>query len=82
MYESLLTYPNGLFRNFERLRRELDDIGVSALPSSIRSVAADSLPAINVGRTSTSIEIHAFVPGLDAGKINITLDCGVLRISG
>ncbi len=83
MYESLLNYPNSLFGQFERLRRELDDaFGVSALPSSIRSVAAGDLPALNVGRTPTSVEVYAFAPGLDASKIDITLDRGVLRISG
>jgi HSP20 family protein len=83
MYESLLNYPNSLFGEFERLRRELDDaFGVSALPSSIRSVAAGGLPALNVGRTPTSVEVYAFAPGLDASKIEVTLDRGVLRISG
>jgi HSP20 family protein len=83
MYESLLNYPNSLFGEFERLRRELDDaFGVSALPSSIRSVAAGGLPALNVGRTPTSVEVYAFAPGLDASKIDVTLDRGVLRISG
>ena len=39
MYASLLNQPNSLFGQFERLRRDLDDVfGVSGLPSSIRSV--------------------------------------------
>ena len=83
MYQSLLNYPNSLFGEFERLRRELDDVfGVSALPSSIRSVAPGSLPAINIGRTPNSVEVYAFAPGLDALKVDITIDRGVLRISG
>lgn len=83
MYESLLNFPNSLFGEFERLRRELDDaFGVSGLPSSIRSVAAGTLPAINIGRTPTSVEVYAFAPGLDASKIEVTLDRGVLHISG
>lgn len=83
MYESLLNYPTSLFGQFERLRRELDDVfGVSGLPSSIRSVAPGTLPAINVGRTPTSVEVYAFAPGLDASKIEVTLDRGILRIAG
>lgn len=83
MYESLLNYPNSLFGDFERLRREFDDaFGVAGLPSSIRSVAAGSPPAINIGRTPTSVEVYAFAPGLDASKIDVTLDRGVLRLSG
>ena len=83
MYESTLNHPNSLFGQFERLRRELDDVfGVSGLPSSIRSVAPGTVPAINIGRTPTSVEIYAFAPGLDASKVEVTLDRGVLRISG
>ena len=83
MYESILNHPNNLLFQFERLRRELDDVfGTSALPSSIRSVAPGTVPAINVGRTPSSVEIYAFAPGLDASKIDVTLDRGVLRIAG
>ena len=83
MYESILNQPYGLFGQFERLRRELDDVfGASGLPNSIRSVAPGTFPAINVGRTPSSVEIYAFAPGLDASKIDVTLDRGVLRISG
>lgn len=83
MYASLLNHPSSLFGQFERLRRDLDDVfGVSSLPSSIRSVSAGTLPAINVGRTSTSIEVYVFAPGLDASKIDVHLDRGVLRVAG
>lgn len=82
MYESILNQPYSLFGQFEHLRRELDDVfGVSGLPNSIRSVAPGTFPAINIGRTATSVEIYAFAPGLDTSKIDVTLDRGVLRIS-
>jgi HSP20 family protein len=83
MYESLMNYPGSLFDQFDRLRRELDDVfGVPGLPSSIRAVAPGTWPAVNVGRTPSSVEIYAFAPGLDAAKIEVTLDRGVLRIAG
>ncbi len=83
MYVSLLNQPSTLFGQFELLRRELDEaFGVSGLPSSIRSVTPGTLPAVNVGRTAQSVEVYAFAPGLDASKIEVTLDRGVLRIAG
>lgn len=83
MYESMWSPSNSLFSQFDRLRRELDDVfGVSGPPSSIRSVAPGTWPAVNLGRTASSVEIYAFAPGLDAAKIEVTLDRGVLRISG
>jgi len=83
MYVSLLNQPNSLFGQLELLRREFDEaFGVSGLPSSIRSVTPGTLPAINVGRTASSVEVYAFAPGLDASKVEVTLDRGVLRIAG
>jgi HSP20 family protein len=83
MYESMLNYPTSLFDQLERMRRELDDVfGGQGQPSSIRSVAPGTLPPLNVGRTPTSVEVYAFAPGLDASKIEVTLDRGVLRLSG
>ena len=83
MYESFLNHPNSVFGQLERLRRELDDaFGVPGLSSSIRSAAPGTAPAVNVGRTPTSVEVYAFAPGLEASKIDVTLDRGVLRISG
>jgi HSP20 family protein len=83
MYESLLNFPGSVFSEFERLRREMDEIfGGTGLPASIRAVAPGSFPAINVGTTPNSVEIYAFAPGLDASKIDVTVDRGVLTIAG
>lgn len=83
MFASILNYPDSVFAQFDRLRRDLDDVfGGSGVPSSIRSVALGSVPPLNVGRTAKSVEVYAFAPGLDASKIDVMLDRGVLRISG
>ena len=82
MFASLMTYP-GLFNDFDRLRRELDELsGFSGLPTSIRSAAPGSFPAINIGNTAGSVEIYAFAPGIDPKQIELTIDRGVLSISG
>lgn len=83
MYESLWSFPGGVLGEFERLRRELDDVfGGSGLPSSIRSAAPGAFPAINVGMTPGSVEVYAFAPGMDPAKIDVVIDRGVLTISG
>jgi HSP20 family protein len=83
MFASVLNNPDSVFAQFDRLRRELDDVfGLAGAPSSIRSVAPGSVPPLNVGRTPRSVEVYAFAPGLDASKLDVTLDRGVLRISG
>jgi HSP20 family protein len=83
MYASLLNYPGALFGDFERLRRELDDVFESTgMPASIRSVAPGAFPAINVGNTPQNLEVYAFAPGIDPAKIEVTVDRGVLTIAG
>ncbi len=82
MFTSMVTYP-GIFADFDRLRRELDELsGWSGLPTSIRSAAPGAFPAINIGNTATSVEIYAFAPGIDPKQIELTIDRGVLSISG
>lgn len=83
MYSSLWTFPSSFLFDVDRLQREFDEhFGALAAPSSIRSVAPGTFPAINVGNTPTSVEIYAFAPGLDAAKIDVTIDRGVLSIAG
>jgi HSP20 family protein len=82
MYESLWSFPGGAWGDFDRLRRELDDVFGNGSPSSIRSAAPGSFPAINVGQTPSSVEVYAFAPGIDPAKIEVVIDRGVLTISG
>lgn len=77
-----MTSPN-VFGDFDRLRRELDDLfGVAGLPTSIRSAAPGAFPALNIGHTPSSVEIYAFAPGVDPARIDVTIDRGVMTISG
>jgi HSP20 family protein len=83
MYEALLNFPGGLFGEFERLSRQLDDVfGPVGQPASIRAVAPGAYPAVNIGTTPTSVEVYAFAPGLDPEKLEVTVDHGVLTIAG
>jgi HSP20 family protein len=83
MYESLFSFPGGFAGDFRRLRDELDDLfGVVGMPTGIRSVAPGSFPAINVGNLPQSLEIYAFAPGIDSSKIEVTVDRGVLTLTG
>ena len=79
MFESLYNFPD----EFERLRQEFDDLfGAVGMPTGIRSVARGTFPAINVGNTPQSLEIYAFAPGIDASKVEVTVDRGVLTLAG
>ncbi|HEV6964933.1 Hsp20/alpha crystallin family protein [Roseateles sp.] len=83
MYSSLWTFPSSFFSDFDRLNHVFDEhFGGYGAPSSIRSVAPGTFPAVNVGNTPTSVEVYAFAPGLDPAKLEVTVDRGVLSIAG
>ncbi len=60
---------------FEQLFRPLTD------NTNIRAVGR-AFPAVNVGVTSDSVEVLAFAPGIDAGKLHVTIDRGILVLAG
>jgi HSP20 family protein len=81
MFASMM-YPSA-FGDFDRLRRELDDLfSLTGMPSSIRSAAPGAFPAINIGSTPESVEVYAFAPGIDPKQVDVTIDRGVMTISG
>jgi HSP20 family protein len=50
--------------------------------AGIRSLAWGAFPAVNVGSTADSVEVIAFAPGIDPKEIEITVDRGLLSLSG
>ena len=73
-------FPGDLFAQMERLQQELQQS--FDLAPSIRGLGPGSFPALNIGATSSSIEIYAFVPGLDPATIDVQIEHGVLTIAG
>lgn len=83
MYPSLLSLPGDLFAEFDALQRQVDRLlGARASNSSIRAVQRGSFPAINIGSTPEAIEIYAFAPGIDASKLDVSVDKGLLTLAG
>jgi HSP20 family protein len=78
IYRSM--FPGDLFTQMDRIQREL--LQNFDLEPSIRGAGPGGFPAINVGSTPKSVEMIAFVPGLDPASIDVQLEQGVLTISG
>ncbi|WP_438390323.1 Hsp20/alpha crystallin family protein [Caballeronia sp. DA-9] len=76
-----LLFNTSLFDEFDRLQRQMSSL-FGGLPSSIRASRLSAFPQINLGSTDDSVEIVAFVPGIDPAKIEVTVDKGLLTISG
>lgn len=83
MYPSLTTYPGDLFAEFDAMQRQLNQVfGLADWPSSIRASARGAFPAVNMGTTEDAVEIYAFAPGVDPAKLDVTVEKGLLVISG
>ncbi|MES2316136.1 MAG: Hsp20/alpha crystallin family protein [Pseudomonadota bacterium] len=78
IYRSM--YPGDLFAQMDRIQRELQQS--FDMEPSIRGIGRGGFPAINVGSTPRSVEMVAFVPGLEPGSIDVQLEQGVLTIAG
>lgn len=70
-----------LFGEIDRLQRQMANLFTGA-PSSLRAARIGAFPPINIGSTDDSVEIVAFAPGLDPSKIEVSIDKGLLTISG
>jgi len=77
MYRSL--FPRDVFAELDRLQRDIQQ-SFDVSPS-IRGLGRGGFPAINVGGTAQSVEVYAFVPGLDPAKLEVNLERGVLTIA-
>jgi HSP20 family protein len=71
-----------IFSELSRLQDVLDQVFRPAERSSIRGLSGAAFPVINVGTTPESIEVMALAPGLDPSALQLTVDRGLLVISG
>lgn len=78
MYRSM--FPGDVFAEMDRIQREIQQ--AFDLGPSIRGLGRGGFPALNVGSTPHSVEMYAFVPGLDPSSIEVQLEQGVLTIAG
>ena len=83
MFSSVYS-ENPLLAQFRRLEEELDQVFGGATPwtGGIRSLPPGTFPAINVGGTEDSVAVYLFAPGIDAKKLEISIQQNVLTVSG
>jgi HSP20 family protein len=83
MYPSLTRFSGDLFADLDAIQRQMDSLfGLRSWPSSIRAANRGAFPALNVGMTNEAVEIYAFAPGIDPSKLDVSIDKGLLAISG
>ena len=73
------------FREFERVRRQMDRLWDSFLEGGLRRRGegeVEWLPSLDVAETKNELVVKAEVPGMDPKDIDISLSDGVLTIRG
>jgi HSP20 family protein len=71
-----------MFSELHRLQSALDQVFRPSERSSIRALTGATFPVINVGTTADAIEVMALAPVLDPAALQLTVDRGLLIISG
>ncbi|WP_404993018.1 Hsp20/alpha crystallin family protein [Cupriavidus pauculus] len=74
-------FGSDLFSEFERLQRQMANLA-GGFPSSLRAGRTGNFPLLNIGTTDDSIEIVVFAPGMQADGFDVSIDNGMLTISG
>ncbi|NIE82390.1 MULTISPECIES: Hsp20/alpha crystallin family protein [unclassified Burkholderia] len=74
-------FSTDLLGEFDRLQRQIAGV-LTSFPASLRATRAGLFPPVNIGSTDDSIEIVAFAPGLEPAQIEVSIDKGLLTISG
>jgi HSP20 family protein len=84
MFENMFAgFDTDLFDQVRRLESEMGQIlGYSAGPAGIRAVQRGSFPPINVGATADRVDVYLFAAGLDAAKLEVSIQQNLLSISG
>ena len=71
-----------IFSELNLLQSALDSMFRPLERSSIRAAAGAAFPVMNIGATADAIEVMAFAPGVEPSRLEITVDRGLLIISG
>ena len=71
-----------IFSELNRLQSVFDQVFRPWERTSIRGLTGASFPVINVGATPDAVEVMALAPGLDPASLQLTVDRGVLVMSG
>jgi len=74
-------FPTDLLAEFDRLQRQMASV-FTGFPASLRAPRPGTFPPVNIGSTDDTIEIVAFAPGVDPASLDVSIDKGLLTISG
>jgi HSP20 family protein len=77
-------FRSDVFDQLEWMRRQLGDLfgEPAGAEPGIRSVAAGTFPAINVGASPEQVDVYVFASGVDKDGLDISLQQNLLSVAG
>lgn len=83
MFGYLTGFENDIFDQFERMRRQMDQLfGDWSGDRGIRSVSPGGFPPVNIGSSAEQVDVYVFAAGLDRDSLDIAMQQNVLTVSG
>jgi HSP20 family protein len=71
-----------MWKDIDRIRQEIEQLFDLGTPvSNIRGVARGTFPAVNVGETTEDVIVFILAPGMDSGKIELTMEKNLLMVA-
>ena len=71
-----------LLRQFEQVGQQMERLLGLRGASGIRSGGVNAFPAVNLGASPAQVDVYVFAAGMDADKLDISLQQNLLSISG
>lgn len=83
MFTNFSHRGGGLFDDFRRLQREMDQLfSASPMPNGIRALGRDAYPPINIGSTQEQVDVYLFAAGVDPQSLDISIQQNLLTLAG
>jgi len=74
---------SGLGLVFDAVQEQMERVlRNSGLPAGLRSLPHGNFPPVNVGVSDDAVVVVTFVPGLEPEALNVSIEKGLLTISG
>ncbi len=83
MFGYLSSFDDELFDQFERMRRDMDQLfGSWPRTTGLRSAEAGAFPPVNIGASPERVDVYLFAAGLDPKSLDVSLKQNLLTVAG
>ena len=83
MFDDLWNWETPFLGDFPWARSLLEDLlSPAAGIADLRSVPRGSFPVVNIGETTDTVYVYAFLPGVDRDSLEVSVEGNLLMLSG